>query len=168
MSWINDLKALAMQSVLKEDLDYLLRDIFRWYSKEFVTPLHVVETLPLEDVLRHYYEVKYAELSEHERLEEIDRLLLTEEALRIRKEQEDADDADAFEYAKAAEKVEKSKAQAKEDLKPRVEPEATLPKLKDMKELPQDMEITFIDDNVDPDALLEGSFGPPSKKPKNG
>lgn len=164
MAWINDLKALAMQSVLKEDLDYLLRDVFRWYSKEYATPLHVVETLPLEDVLRHYYEVKYAELSEPERLEEIDRLLLTEEALRIRKVQEDADDADAYEYAKAAEKAEAKKAAAPKPAPTKASAPATLPKIKDLKELPPEVEINFIDDNEDPDALLEGAFGPPSKK----
>jgi hypothetical protein len=36
--------------------DYSLRSIFRWYSEKFHTPLHLVEDLPVYDVMQHYYE----------------------------------------------------------------------------------------------------------------
>ena len=44
-----------------EDTDeYRLRDICRWYSETYATPLWVVEyELPIEHVLQHYYEVQY-------------------------------------------------------------------------------------------------------------
>lgn len=168
MAWVEDLKAVAMYSVISEGNEYVLRNIFRWYSKEFATPLHIVESLPLDDVLRHYYEVHFSELNDQERAEEIDRILLTEEKLRQRKTQEDADDADAYEFGKAAEQAEKIKEQKKAKEKKPDPPSApaSLPdvSLKDLKELPPDIDIKFIDSDDEIESMLNGSFGPPSKK----
>jgi hypothetical protein len=41
------------------DAEYRLRQIFRWYSKTFHTPLDEVAALPLVDVLQHYYDSSY-------------------------------------------------------------------------------------------------------------
>ncbi len=46
--------------------DYALRRIFRAYSVKFHVPLTEVETLPIEDVLRDYYEDQYEMLSPEE------------------------------------------------------------------------------------------------------
>lgn len=50
--------------VLADDARYHLRRKMRWYAMTFHTPLHVVETLPVLDVLRHYYEAQYEALEE--------------------------------------------------------------------------------------------------------
>lgn len=43
--------------------EFILREIMRAYSERFHTPLHVVETLPLHDVLQHHYEALYSDLA---------------------------------------------------------------------------------------------------------
>lgn len=184
-TWMNDIQVLSMRSVVKGDeSEYLLRHIFRWYSKEFSTPLHVVETLPLEDVIRAYWEVEYEGMAPEEREIEIHRLVEDEEKLRQRKREEDADDVDAYEFGKEAQ-ADATKVPEKKPLRhaiPRIDAPPREPtfdemrelpnpatlqpdpiKLKDLKELPSDMTITFIDD----DSILDGSFGPPPK-PKKG
>lgn len=70
----------AWGAVHHNEDDYYLRHIFRWYSREFHTPLHLVEDLPLVDVLTHFYECQYEELKDEERLQQ----LYEEEALRLR------------------------------------------------------------------------------------
>lgn len=45
---------------------YSLRRVFRWYAERYHTPLHVVETLPVYDVLRHHYEAHAEALAEAE------------------------------------------------------------------------------------------------------
>lgn len=61
---LRDLRLLALRAVLKptKDPEYNLRRIFRWYSRTFNTPLHVVADLPLDDILQNYYEVTYEDL----------------------------------------------------------------------------------------------------------
>jgi hypothetical protein len=60
----------------EDDRRRFLRKIFRWYSREFSTPLHVVERLPLVDILVHYYEDRAENLSEEDL--DAERRLLTE------------------------------------------------------------------------------------------
>ena len=100
---LKHLKILAMYSVLEEPAEYNIRYIFRWFSREFSTPLHVVETLPLEDVLTNYYECLYEDLSPEERQHVVDRLLMSDEELAAARKAEDAEDADSWEFGKAAE-----------------------------------------------------------------
>jgi hypothetical protein len=97
-----------------------MRQIFRWYSTTYHTPLHLVEDLPLEDVLCHYYEANICErLEEKERLKEfIERSLENPEQRNERERQEEMDceegdiGDDAF-----LEQIEKEAAEAK--LKPK-------------------------------------------------
>jgi len=51
-------QTLALADVLAEkpSAEYSLRRIFRAYSEKFHTPLHLVDDIPLVDVLTHYYE----------------------------------------------------------------------------------------------------------------
>jgi len=66
------IRIIALQNVLSRrkkkaiDTDFQLREVFRWYSTTFHTPLHVVETLPLDDIFTHYWEAHYLELDEKE------------------------------------------------------------------------------------------------------
>lgn len=99
---LNNLKIMAMYSVIEEPSEYNIRYIFRWFSREFSTPLHVVETLPLEDVLTHYYECLYEDLSHEDRRAAIDRLLMTPEQLAARRRAEDAEEAEAWEFGQEA------------------------------------------------------------------
>ena len=61
------------------DPNFQLREIFRWYSQRFHTPLHTVEELPLEDVLTAYYETTFAEMEEEELERYVRESLKTEE-----------------------------------------------------------------------------------------
>lgn len=94
------------------DPDYKLRQIMRWYSREFCTPLHVVEELPLVSVLTHYFECHYEAASdsdspatahELEREELLLRETAAERSERVVREARDADDDDAFVKAAEAE-----------------------------------------------------------------
>lgn len=52
---------------MEPDHDDLLRDIFEWYSREFHTPLHTVQTLPLDEVMVSYYRHVYRQLEPEDR-----------------------------------------------------------------------------------------------------
>lgn len=65
---IRDVLAFRRDTKVREDSQYPLRRIFRWYSKTFHTPLHEVGDLPMEDVMRAYWEEHFEEMDE-ERLE---------------------------------------------------------------------------------------------------
>ena len=67
MDYYTAIRLNALDAVLSGDnQEYVLRHIFRWYSKTFATPLNEVEELPLEDVLTHYYETKYEDMKDIE------------------------------------------------------------------------------------------------------
>lgn len=53
-----------MREVTADDpsAEYTLRQVFRWYSEKFHTPLDRVADLLLHDVLQHYYEAQYEDL----------------------------------------------------------------------------------------------------------
>ncbi len=92
MDYYSAIRINALEAVLSGDSqEYIFRHILRWYSKNFYTPLHVVETIPLEDVLTAYYESKYEEMKDIELDMEKSSLLETDEekAMRLRKEDED-------------------------------------------------------------------------------
>lgn len=77
-----------MLAVVEPDDDAWLRRVFRFYSRTFSTPLHEVERLPLEDVLRAFYEEVFDQMDEEAREERIEWLLMTPEE---RAEDHDAD-----------------------------------------------------------------------------
>lgn len=172
------LRLRAMQAVEHPDSDDQLRSIFRWYSRTFHTPLHLVEELPVDDVLSAYYEESYEGMNDEERKRETAELLETPEQKKIRLRQKDEERAEAFEFARIAAEEERRKEDRKRlaDLKPegakplavQKTPEASLPKpLKDLKELPPDIEMKFVDD-AEFEKEIEG-FGTmkPSGKPQS-
>jgi len=61
---IDALQTLALFSVEHPDKEAHCRKICRWYSKEFYTPLHIVENdLSFDYVMRHYYEQTFSQLA---------------------------------------------------------------------------------------------------------
>jgi hypothetical protein len=67
------LRILALDGVLRDrdgdpdrppSVEFQRRKIFMWYSTTFATPLHMVQELPIEDVMEAYYHWHYAEMSE--------------------------------------------------------------------------------------------------------
>lgn len=76
----------AMASVVEPDDEAWLRRVFRYYSKNFATPLHLVAQLPLEDVLRAFFEDVFESMSEEDREERIEWLLMTPQERRDHKD----------------------------------------------------------------------------------
>jgi hypothetical protein len=184
VSWIDDIRASSMHSVVNEDSAYTLRYIFRWYSRTFATPLHVVESLPMEDVLRTYYEVRYEEMEEHDREAEIARLIEPEEKLKQRRVEEDYEEADLFSYAKEVEEEERralampKPKKADQSMAGVSEAVANLSKAVRMSETNREKEkeepppppqiepeihMKFIETDEEFEEMLEGSFGPPPR-----
>ena len=106
------IKLLSFRNVTSQDADaeYILRKIFRWYSKTFYTPLHTIPDLPLEDVLQAYYECHYEELNLDQLEEERKLLIITPEEEEETNKQKDANAAESFEFMKEVEEEEKAKA----------------------------------------------------------
>ncbi len=115
-------KKNSKNSKIKEDAEYSVRHIFRWYSKTFYTPLDHVARLPLQDVMRAFWEEKYEALDEDE-LEEVRvQALKTDEQISQEAYEADLADVDASEIAE-----EIRLAQAANDLITSLE-KLTLPK----------------------------------------
>jgi hypothetical protein len=117
--YVRTLRLIAMADVVLEPMSYSLRQIFRWYSKEFFTPLQQVDDIPLEEVLQTYFECQYEEMEEGPRNQEIQRLLISPEKLAQMQKEEDAEDAETWEFAREAvaeeEKEEKEAASKPKD-----------------------------------------------------
>ena len=64
LSLVKALKLIALKNVINPNEEAFLRNVQRWYSREFSTPLHTVSDLPLEDILLNYYEDHYAALKD--------------------------------------------------------------------------------------------------------
>lgn len=112
------LRALRHVVLDTKDREYYLRHIFRWYSKTFHTPLHIVSTLPLVDVLTAYFEERFEDMDEDERHEELVRLTETDEERRAREAAIEAEKNEADDYAarvakEEQERVAKLQAQAR-------------------------------------------------------
>lgn len=88
MSKIDDIKKIALSSVLEGDDEAFIRHLFRWYSKTFFTPLAEVELLPLEYILLHYFETQYEELDSTDKHNLIIHLLESPQEREARKKQE--------------------------------------------------------------------------------
>lgn len=167
------LAAFAAVTIDDYDAEYFYRHVFRWYSKEFHTPLSDVYDLPLDFVLQHYWEARYEAMDDAKRVAERDRLRETEEQAWKRMLREEADRADADEYAAqvAAEEAQRLKEEAektvkgdKKTLTPATSPirsllaDAKAPPsfpVPDPSAPPPDIKMTFVDDE-EMDAILEG------------
>ena len=67
MNEIDQIKDIAAASIAQPTMESFLRSVFRYYSKTFNTPLHLVETLPLEHVLLNVYEDQFSQYDEDDK-----------------------------------------------------------------------------------------------------
>lgn len=147
---VRNIKLVALRDIRDQSATYLLRSIFRWYSEKFHTPLHIVDTLPLADLLQHYFEARYEDMSDEERSVEVSRLLEDPEVLAEKKRREDAEDADVWQFGQEALAQEaKAKNPAKEEptlagLEAPPVPAAPIPPIID-EPLMEDIHIKFDD-----------------------
>lgn len=111
MDFFKAIQIQALRDVIKKPGDYNIRYVHRWYSKTFHTPLYLVEDLPVDEILRAYFEELYEEMDEG-RIEDEKRKLTetdAERAIRVKKEEEDL-----YQDALFAEKVSKQEAERKD------------------------------------------------------
>jgi hypothetical protein len=107
--FLDGIRIRALAGVMDPDEEYTLRDIYRWYSREFATKLHEVEGLPLEYVLLNWFEVQYQELDEDEQIALARELVETPEE-RAAREEADKKSEDSF-LQKAKERNDKKSKQ---------------------------------------------------------
>lgn len=98
LDYLKAIRLLAWNAVEKRPSDYLMRHIYRWYSKTFHVPLPQVDDLPIEDVLQAFFEERYENLPDEERDDEEERLRETraERLAREAREREEQESDDAF------------------------------------------------------------------------
>lgn len=109
MNHYDALKLLALRAVMNPDGEASFRSICRWYSTTFHTPLHLVDDLPEDDVLLAYFESTYEDMEEDKREEVLQGLLETDEDRKKKALTKDAENADAFEFARQMAYEEKQK-----------------------------------------------------------
>lgn len=154
MDYFRALRTLALADVTRDPPapSYALRRIFRWYSSKFATPLHLVDDLPLHDVLQHYYEAHFEEMDDVAIHQEVVELSKSPEALAAERDQNEYE-----EYLLIKEEEQKQEAQKKRlvDKKPEIQkpkvwqaPEAGL----DLQ-TPVRSEVSFATDNKSRPAL---------------
>ncbi len=113
------LRTIALREVLNGGPDYWLRQVFRWYSREFSVPLPSVSDLPMDHVLQAYYECHYEKMEEDDREAERHFLIETDEDRRKRLADEERRVVEDLEYERAAAaeavkaKMEKTSEEAK-------------------------------------------------------
>lgn len=110
MNLFNAIQTLALRDVLKPDGEYQLRRIMRWYSKTFATPLHLVAELPLEDVLRAYYEEEFERMEEDERERQRVALSQSEEERREAQSKQEKEEEELDEFVQQVEADEARRA----------------------------------------------------------
>lgn len=105
----------ATKRIEETPVDYQLRRIFRDYSERFHTPLYIVRTLPLDEVLQDYWEACYEDMKAEDMLADIRRLSQDPERARAAREQEDADEVDLYRMAQDEKKASSQAALKKLD-----------------------------------------------------
>jgi Ser-tRNA(Ala) deacylase AlaX len=104
MSWIQnlrDLKKIAINNVLGNSYEYFLERCYRYYSKEYHTPLHVVkETITPHEAILIFYEDKLEDMQNEEivdlRAELFDRPVVTSGDVKKLMEELEAMDDEAW------------------------------------------------------------------------
>lgn len=179
------IQLLAYDAVTSKPSDYLLRHIFRWYSRTLHVDIREVDSVPLEDVLQAYFECRYEEMDDHER-EEVEARLREFQAERLEREarekREAEDDDDFFREAVAeARKANADLSRAPRDLDEPVDPDlgfrVALPVMgeklpqsfqevadsaSNLKQIPPDIEMKFLPEG-DLDLDEWDVCGPPKK-----
>lgn len=158
MALADDIQVIAFHEIVADTDGARKRQLYRWYSKTFSTPLHIVHTLPLTDILCAFWEERYSHMDQDELEDERQRLLETpeERAAKALAEESDEMGTDALlrqleeEAAQAAAKP-PSVPKKLDDIKPPEPiktrekiPEANLPAPKEpIGPLPESVSIKF-------------------------
>lgn len=112
-------RVIALRNVVKENNpDYFMRRVYRWYSKTFHTPLHVVDELPPEFILQHYWEEHFEDMEDMQLVNHVKAATKTEAEKKKEDKDWDAQQAEEVEFAQAiGSSIGKKDAKIK-DLKP--------------------------------------------------
>lgn len=115
----DSIRLIALRDALapeeKKSIDYRLRYIMRWYSKTFHTPLHQVYDLPVEELLRVYFEEKYDAMEPSELFEELNKIFASPEKEQAEQDAREADDEAFFQEVLAeARQLEEEQIKKKE------------------------------------------------------
>jgi hypothetical protein len=125
MHFTKALQLLALKEVNAEhpSEDFQWRKLQRWYSKTFATPLHLVEDIPLYDIVRVYWEERYEGLEEAELHLEMEAAVKTDAELEAEAIKKAEDDLYTKKFADGVEKeaAEQNKEKAKRLQKTREE-----------------------------------------------
>jgi len=171
MDHITALQIKALKNVLKPDTQAVLRSIFRWYSSTYATPLHMVDDLPLDDILTHWFEYHFEQLDEEDVRQKAEELILTPEERAERLVKQENEDEEF--YQRIAEKAAKKHASIEKNReklsKSNKEFDSALKSFKEkvadvLEKAPAKEEILFeqLDANLE-DIDLDG-FAPPKRK----
>lgn len=159
----NTLKLNNNQNVSRE---YDLNRIFRGYSRKFYTPLHVVYTLPLQDVLTAYFDDLFENM-DPDQLEDMRIELIKSEEDKAKEkaaeEDHEAEDLQILEQMsrEAEESAKKIEALTKSGVRPlvnnRMEAPMGNPLLEDLKKMPE-IKMSFVspaelEEQMDKDSL---------------
>ncbi len=150
MSIIESIQKTALLAAIRPDGDAVLRNLFRWFSKTFHTPLADVEEMPIEYILQHYFESQYEELEDEDKHNLIIFLLETREEREARKKEEEQDEEDFFNEAQAeAESGLSLQESTKKFKKPLIQ--KAIKSLEAIKEAMEekDISVSFVDDLPD-------------------
>ncbi len=176
MTLFESVQLLALASIKKPDGNYFIRRICRWYSREFSTPLHEVEALPLDYVLQNYFESIYEELEEEDFDKRVAEVLESPEQKKMRKTEQELEEMEYEEFAQFTADQAKMEAQQKEKdglanvpIQPQAAPfqlgqsrESALPK---PSATPPSVRMEFVNPNLLEDEAEElGGLAPPPKK----
>jgi len=108
VDFIEGIRIRSLLDVLEGDFDYQYRRICRWYSTTFHTPLSEVDSLPVDWVLRAFFESNFERLNRKELRKLAIELTETPEEQKKRKAKEKSKSDDAF--ARRAAKMAKQEA----------------------------------------------------------
>lgn len=167
MNPVDAIRSIALRSFIDPDGEASLRRIFRWYSKNFSTPLAEVENLDLEHVLLNYFEAIYEEMEPPEIEAAIAEVLESEEERKARQQVQKRIEASDDEFLKAAAEEAQKEAQKEKEKLENAKKLASTPSLPEpppeIEELP-DISVKF-DDNLD-NWGDEDPLGIPARPPK--
>lgn len=184
MDLLKAVRILALSSVRNKDASYLLRFTQRWYRREFPSATQEeVDSIPVEELFRHFFEVRYENMDEEELEEEMERLCETPEetAAREAREKEEKTKDDDFVAQAIAEEKERLRKKGLSFNKPLPEPKPdapiqvmgptlgsnlpVTPVEPALREIPQDIKVEFIpEEDIDEIDLDNWDLmGPPKK-----
>lgn len=112
MDYVDGIRICALASVLYPDDEDQIHEVFEWYSREYHTPLHVVQDLPLDSVLFCYFRAVYRNMNPEDRHNHAIWLMETPEERQKRADSDKNEEDDFLRQAREANKKKGNKADA--------------------------------------------------------